>query len=315
MAAAVALALAALAAAPVTPEVPDPDLDPIRIAPNIWMVQGELGTAPGASRSSNAAFVITREGVVVVDALGTPALGRGLVLAIRKVTSQKIRRVILTHYHPDHALGAEALRAAGAELWAHQNGRAFLAGDEPERLLEQRRRELGPRLDATARFVPADRWIEGETTFELGGVQVEVLPLGPAHSAEDVVVALPGEGVIFAGDLVLAGRIPVVGDTDTRRWIDAIDRLLQLHSAIAVGGHGPPSHDPAAHLALTRDYLLYLRRVMGAAVQGLVPFDDAYAATDWSAWSSLPAFDQANRANAYATYVGLERELLEAGHR
>jgi hypothetical protein len=54
---------------------------------------------------------------------------------------------------------------------------------------------------------------------------------------------------------------------------------------------------------------------MGAAVQELVPFDDAYAATDWSAWSSLPAFDQANRANAYATYVGMQRELLEAGHR
>jgi glyoxylase-like metal-dependent hydrolase (beta-lactamase superfamily II) len=319
MSVAVALAFAALAAArpAAAGAAPDPSLHPIRIAPNIWMVQGEPGVASAANRgfNSNAAFVITREGVVVVDALGTPALGRALVAAIRKVTSQPIRRVILTHYHADHAYGLEALEAAGAEIWAHQDGRAFLGSEEAERRLEQRRRDLAPWFDARTRLVPADRWVAGHASFELGGVRFEVVPLGPAHSPEDLMVVLPEEGVLFSGDLIFAGRLPFVGEADSRRWLAAIDRLLERRPRLLVSGHGPASRDPEAQLTLTRDYLLDLRRLMGAAVQDLVPFDEAYSAADWSAWSGLPAFEQANRINAYGTYLTMEREMLEAGRR
>lgn len=312
-----AVALAALTAAAGARAEPDPVLEPIRLGPRVWMVMGDPGVASRANRgfNSNAGFVVTGEGVVVVDALGTPALGRALVRAIRKVTAEPIRRVIVTHYHADHFYGLEALQGAGAEVWARFEGRAYLEGEEGKRRLEQRRRELAPWVDATTRLVPADRWLSADERFELGGVSFDLVHLGPAHAPDDLMVFLPGEGVVFSGDVIFGGRIPFVGEADSKRWLSAIDRLLERRAKLLVPGHGPATRDPAAHLALTRDYLLHLRKAMGEAVQDLVPFDEAYARTDWTRFSRLPAFEQANRINAYGTYLTLEREMLEAGKR
>jgi hypothetical protein len=71
------------------------------------------------------------------------------------------------------------------------------------------------------------------------------------------------------------------------------------------------STDPARDLALTRDYLVYLRAAMGKAVENFVPFEDAYASTDWSRFAKVPVFEPANRVNAYGTYLLMERELLK----
>jgi len=79
---------------------------------------------------------------------------------------------------------------------------------------------------------------------------------------------------------------------------------------LMITGHGETSRDPAKDLALTRDYLLYLRASMGKAVEEFVPFEEAYAKTDWSRFAKVPAFDAANRVNAYGTYLLMERELL-----
>jgi glyoxylase-like metal-dependent hydrolase (beta-lactamase superfamily II) len=125
-----------------------------------------------------------------------------------------------------------------------------------------------------------------------------------------VIVLLPDEGVIFSGDILFAGRIPFVGDADSKRWLERIDRLLEMKPRILIAGHGSVSREPAKDLALTRDYLAYLRTVMGKAVEDFVPFDEAYAKTDWSRFASVPAFDAANRVNAYGTYLLMERESL-----
>jgi glyoxylase-like metal-dependent hydrolase (beta-lactamase superfamily II) len=115
---------------------------------------------------------------------------------------------------------------------------------------------------------------------------------------------------IFCGDIVVSGRIPFVGEADSRQWLLAIDRLLAFRPALMVPGHGPVSRDPARDLAFTRDYLRFLRQHMGRAVADLVPFDEAYAATDWSPYARVPAFDPANRINAYGTYLLMEKESL-----
>jgi hypothetical protein len=77
-----------------------------------------------------------------------------------------------------------------------------------------------------------------------------------------------------------------------------------------IPGHGAASSTSVADLKLTRDYLIFVRQAMGKAVQDFVPFDEAYAQTDWSRFSKLPAFLDANRANAYNTYLLMERESL-----
>ena len=255
--------------------------------------------------------MVTDEGVVVIDALGTPALGADLVKAIAKVTPKPIRRVIVTHYHADHFYGLPALKAAGAEVWAHRAGLEYFESGEADRRLQQRAKDLFPFVDEKTPLVRADLWLDGDVAFKLGGVSFEVLYMGPAHSPEDVIVALAGEGVIFVGDILFAGRIPFVGEADSKRWLQKIDQLLALKPKLMVTGHGQVSRDPVKDLALTRDYLVYLRENMGRAVEELTPFDEAYAKTDWSRFAKLPAFDAANRVNAYGTYLLMEREMLK----
>ena len=87
-------------------------------------------------------------------------------------------------------------------------------------------------------------------------------------------------------------------------------RMLALAPAVVVPGHGPVSRDVARDLTLTRDYLTYLRETMGRAVDDLTPFDDAYSRTDWSRYAALPAFEPANRINAWGTYLRMEQEAL-----
>jgi glyoxylase-like metal-dependent hydrolase (beta-lactamase superfamily II) len=285
---------------------------PTRVTNRVYYVEGVLGVASRDNRgfTSNAGFVITGDGVVVVDALGTEPLGRGLVEAIRRLTTQPIRRVVVTHYHADHFYGLGPLKDAGAEVWAHHRGREYLEQEGPARL-QQRRRDLAPWVDERTRLVPADRWLPGDVSFALGGVDFDVVYMGPAHAPDDVVVIVRQEQVIFCGDIIISGRIPFVGEADSRRWLAAIDRTLALRPAIMIPGHGPVSRDPARDLTFTRGYLEYLRAQMGQAVAELTPFDEAYAKTDWSRYAAIPAFDPANRINAYGTYLLMEKESLE----
>jgi hypothetical protein len=79
---------------------------------------------------------------------------------------------------------------------------------------------------------------------------------------------------------------------------------------LMIPGHGAVSRDPAGDLAHTRDYLLYLRQTMGKAAAEMTPFEEAYATTDWSRYAGVPAFEAANRVNAYGTFLLMERESL-----
>jgi len=287
-------------------------LKPIRVTDRVYYVQGAPGVASADNQgfNSNAGFVITDEGVVVVDALGTPVLGEALLDAIRRITPKPIRRVVVTHYHADHFYGLAALKADGADVWAQERAREYLDGGEAGRRLEQRSRDLFPWVPADMPIVRPDHWIGDRDAFTLGGERFEIEHLGPAHSPEDVIVVVPSEGVVFAGDLLFAGRIPFVGEADSRRWLERIDALMHLEPRVIVTGHGEVSRNPARDLALTRDYLVYLRTAMGKAVEDFVPFDEAYAKTDWGRFSGLPAFEAANRVNAYGTYLLMEKELL-----
>ena len=289
-----------------------PVLVPQKIAPDVYMVQGKPGVASRENMgfNSNAGFVVTSEGVVVVDALGTPALGQALVNAIRKITDKPIRKVIVTHYHADHFYGLQALQQAGAEIWAHGAAREYLEGSEGPARLAQRREELAPWVDKNTRLVAADKWLDGNASFKMGTTQFDIVHLGPAHSPEDVIVIVGDSGVVFTGDILFTGRIPFVGEADSRRWLQTFSRLLELKPRIMVTGHGEPSRKPETDLVLTRDYLTYLRATMGKAVDDFVPFDEAYARTDWSRFAKVPAFEAANRINAYGTYLLMEKESL-----
>ena len=282
-----------------------------RVTDDVWLVQGEAAMGSAANRNfiSNAAFVVTGDGVIVIDALGSPALAEELVAEIRRITPQPIRHVIVTHYHADHIYGLQVLVAAGATVIAHRAARDYLQSETAQRRLEASRQDLFPWVDESTRLVGADRWLDDDDTLlRVGGFDFRLRHAGPAHAPEDVVIYLPQRQVLFAGDLVFQGRIPFVGGADSRRWIESIGHLIEFQPRFLVSGHGPVSSDPATDLALTRDYLSHLRRTMGEAAALLEPFDEAYARTDWSRFERYPLFRAVNRMNAYNTYLLMEQQ-------
>jgi glyoxylase-like metal-dependent hydrolase (beta-lactamase superfamily II) len=279
------------------------------VAPGVWFVQGEAALGSPANRNfiSNAGIVATPAGAVVVDALGSPALADELITEAERLTGQPVRVVIVTHYHADHIYGLVSFRAKGAQILAHRGGLDYLNSETAQRRLEASRVDLAPWVDAKTELVPATRWLDGDTDFEFGGERFLIRHVGPAHTAEDIVVYAERSRVLFRGDLVFRGRVPYVGQADSGHWIESLDRLIALRPAVVVPGHGPLSREPLADMQLTRDYLAYLRQSMGAAAEALEPFEDAYARTDWSRFEHLPLFKAANRMNAYNTYLLMER--------
>lgn len=289
-------------------------LVPERVSPHGWFVQGRAGMASAANQGfmSNAGFVVTDEGVVVFDALGTPVLGRALVDAIRAITPAPIKRVIVSHYHADHVYGLQPLEEAGAEIWAYRKGDAYFTSGAADARLAQRRADLFPWVDERTRVLRPDRWLDGDTAFRLGGLTFRLVYSGGGHSPEDLMMYVVEERLLYAGDLIFSGRIPFVGDGDSKGWLAATHKMLALDPLVVVPGHGPASRDVARDLALTRDYLVDLRSIMGRAVADLTPFDEAYAAADWSRYRALPAFEPANRINAWGTYLRMEQESLDS---
>lgn len=285
------------------------------VADGTWFVQGlaALGSAANQNFISNAGFVVTPAGVLVIDALGSPALAQQLLTLVREKTAQPVRYVVVTHCHADHIYGLQAMQAVGARIIAHAGCREYLNSDTARLRLQASREELFPWIDESTRLVHADQWLgEGgsdeDLLIEMGDRRFRIRHAGPAHTREDLVVHDERTGVLFAGDVAFRGRIPFVGQADSRRWIEALDRMLALKPRVLVPGHGPLSLQPAADLALTRDYLAFLRQTMGTAARQMEPFDDAYARTDWSRFASLPLFAAANRMNAYNTYLLMEHE-------
>lgn len=293
-----------------------PPLKPVKLGANTYYFQGEAGMASQKNRGfmSNAGFVVTPAGVVVFDALATPALGAAMLKAIREVTAQPIRTIIISHYHADHFYGLQALAGDGAAIWAHRKARATLESDFTQARLAERRSSLAPWVDQHTRLVPATRWLDfgtgGQIKFELGGIRFAVIDVGGAHSPEDLMLFVENDGVLFAGDLFATGRIPFVGEADSKAWLQALQKIDASKPQVVVPGHGTASARPFDDVELTRSYLLFLREQMGKAVAELVDFDSAYKAVDWSRFSGYPAFHDANRLNAYGTYLLMERESL-----
>lgn len=282
----------------------------VKLGAHSYFVQGQPGAASSENQGfmSNAGFVVTRDGVVVFDALASPPLAEKLLGLIRKVTSQPVKRVIVSHYHADHFYGLQVFKALGAEIWAHRAAEGATRTEGAAERLAQRKEVLFPWVDNTIQLLEADRFVDGDTDFEMGGVHFALRHVGPAHSSEDMAMLVKEDHVLYAGDLVFRGRVPFVGDANGQAWIAALDTLIALKPKVLVPGHGAPSRAPRADLVFTRDYLQFLRVQMGQAAHKLIPFDDAYIATDWSTYQNMPAFNEANRVNAYGQYLQLEQE-------
>jgi len=285
-------------------------LKPIQVAPHTYFVQGfaEMGSSVNQNFISNAGFVVTPKGVVVVDALGSPALAKKLIREIARITPQKVVAVIVSHYHADHVYGLQEFKRIGAKIYAQGEGRNYLSSETARQRLIASRIDFAPWVNADTNLISADVWVDKQFKLSIGGVEFFISRVGPAHAPEDLMVYVPSEKVLFAGDLVFRGRIPFVGNADSKRWLSALDDIEKLNPAIVIPGHGNYSERPVQDIAFTRGYLNYLRESMSKSAINLDSFEEAYQEVNWSEYEGMPLFRAANRMNAYNVYLSIQAE-------
>ena len=288
------------------------DMELSQVSPHVYYAQGKAGIATdNEGFISNAAAVVSERGIVIVDALGSPSLAQRFVEKLREISEQPILMVIVTHYHADHVYGLQVYKAMGAKIIAPAGFRDYLESTAAQDRLEERRVSLYPWVDDDTRLIWPDQVVTEDETLRVGELTLQITYLGAAHSDGDLSLLVQPDRVLISGDIIFEGRVPFTGGADTRHWLEVLERLDKTGVKALIPGHGPAASDPAGAVRMTLDYLRYTREQMAAAVEEMTPFDEAYANADWSAFSSLPAFEATHRRNAYGIYLSLEQEMME----
>jgi len=222
----------------------------VRLTPRAW------AWVARHERSSNGALFVGDTAALVVDPGLTPGTAREFLAAVHAVTAIPVRYVVLTHWHPDHALGVACLTPRPFRVLAHplnrrrfaEGGARALASLRAAATEEKERSEL-----AACRLVLPDETVAQRRFIDLGGYTVEVRHLGPAHTEGDLVVWSPADAVLAAGDIFMRDASPSMGEGSITGWIAALDTLLALAPRHAIPGHFAPGS--AKDLRRFREYL------------------------------------------------------------
>ncbi len=291
------------------------------IVPGIYGVFGVYEQVSYENRGfiSNAYFVVTEEGVVVVDALSSYRLGRELVQTVRSVTDRPIRFTVVTHYHTDHFYGAGALREAGSVIVAHEWAYDYISQPSSENFLKARRKILREHLEGTEMVAP-DVTLTRDLDIHLGGITLQVRHFCKAHTPGDVILWIPERRILFSGDIVFDGRIPFLGSGNSRGWLVCLEKILELDPDVLLPGHGEPmlrKERIRESVRWTYRYIADLRRVIREMIEEGRDIDyvrehvnDALLRID-PAYAQIPVFFDVNPVNAYYVYFEIENELLE----
>jgi glyoxylase-like metal-dependent hydrolase (beta-lactamase superfamily II) len=203
---------------------------------------------------SNAGFIVGNDYVVVVDSLATVGLTQRFRDEIRRITDKPIRYLINTHYHGDHIWGNHVF--AGATIISHDYCRreAMEARVMDPALLNT----VFPEFDFRGiAATPADITFDKQLTLHMDGWEVRLLHFGPGHTAGDIIVHLPDESIIFAGDFIFLYSTPLGMEGSFAGWLRNLDAMAKLGAQTYVPGHGPVCG--VERLNLCRDYLVFVR--------------------------------------------------------
>jgi len=280
-----------------------------RLAQGIYAVPGDSGR--GSEGRPNAGFIVTGEGVVVVDALASPQQGERLLRTIRQVTRQPIVWLVLTHHHPDHHFGAIVFRQAGAKVIAHPDTRVLASEAGRDALVADWTRVVG--IDAMRGFEFADvpdRPVTATDTLRLGGRTIVITHPGAGHSAGDLMIWLPSERVLFAGDVLVEDGVTMVVDGSSRELLRALRTIDSLNPRVVVPGHGSIPRVPATLVARTRDYVSGLEADMRRAVERGVPMQRAMAALPPADETRPVSLNSRRRRNAVRVYLEEEKVYM-----
>ncbi len=236
-----------------------------------------------AEGDPNTGVIIGDDSVMIIDATATPVMAQDVVRQIREVTDLPIKYVTLSHYHAVRVLGASGYKEHGLEqVIASQDTYDLIV----ERGQQDMDSEIGrfPRLFQSVESIPGLTWptltFQKEMTLFMGNLEVKIMQLGRGHTKGDTVVWVPGEGVLFSGDLVECDAACYTGDAYLADWPQTLDNITALGAKKLIPGRGPALDTPekvAEGLAYTRDFVSTLYQSAQQAVAEKMDLRDCMA--------------------------------------
>ena len=306
----VALAAPALASEDIPDQYPQSVLysKPVEVIPHVFSAIG--ATAPptyeNAGHNNNLSFIVTGDGVIVVNAGASYLLSKALHDEIRAVTEQPVKLVINENGQGHAMLGNNYWVDQGVPVLAHVDAAEEFERDGGQALtaLQNYARE---NAEGTVPMGPTETF-EDRRVIEMGDVTVEVLHLGPAHSPGDTQVWIPQWSMMIAGDIAFHERMPPIFEgTCTSCWIETWETAFApLDPTYIIPGHGHPTN-LAQVTRYTRDYVAYLREKIGAHIDEGGDLAGAYY-VDQSPYAHLDTFEELATKNAGVVFAEMEWE-------
>lgn len=216
-----------------------------KVTDRIYVIHGIQGMPDESNKGfiSNSGFVVSDEGVVIIDSGGSMEVGEMLLRKIREVTDKPVIAVFNTHLHGDHWLGNAAVRKAfpNVRIYAHERAIERLTAGEAEQWMDiftqaMDRSVVGPKA------VLPDIALKGGETLEIAGNTYNTHHTGHAHTDSDIMIEYPADKALFAGDIVITGSVVSAArpeDFSAKGQIAAVEYALKLPVDIYVPGHGP----------------------------------------------------------------------------
>jgi glyoxylase-like metal-dependent hydrolase (beta-lactamase superfamily II) len=283
-------------------------LTPVQVAPDVYAFIGDTGgrTYENYGMNANTGFIVTSEGVVVVDSGAGYLAAQAMHRAIQQVTRRPVKYVVNTGGQDHRWLGNGYFREQGAEIIAARPARADMeqrSGMQVEAL----RADLKERMDGTQPAYP-ERLFEQREILRLGGTEIQLMFFSGGHTPGDSVVWLSKQKVLFSGDLVYVDRLlGVLPFSNSRNWLASFTEMEKLKPGKIVPGHGKVCDLDLARRD-TRDYLRLLRGHMQKAFDGGADLQAAIDSLDQKDFARLRNYEALNGGNASRVYLEIEAE-------
>lgn len=281
---------------------------PYEVVPNVYSAIG--ATAPptyeNAGHNNNLSFLVTGDGVVVINGGANYKLAEALHTEIRAVTDQPVKLVINENGQGHAMLGNSYWAEQGVEILAHEDA-AHEFEEYGAQILEGMKRYAQENWEGTTLVQPT-RTFSDKEVIEMGDMHIEVLHSGPAHGPGDTQVWLPELDIMIAGDIAFNGRMtPIFVETCTSCWIETWETAFApLAPGLVIPGHGQPTTMAQVEKD-TIGYLKHLRGVVGEHLDNGGTLDDAYY-VDQEAYRYLDTYEELATKNAGQVYAEMEFE-------
>ncbi len=279
-----------------------------QLSGNVYALVGEMEQRSDANLANNATFgvVVTELGVVLVDPGGTFLGAQQIDKTIKSITDKPVILVINSGGQDHRWLGNGYFKQQGAKVIASEAAVA----DHKARLQDQMfglQNLLSEESLKSTEASYADESFAENKSLEIGGIQLELIHVGPAHTPGDTLVWLPQQQIAFAGDVVYVERMLGVGPmSKSSHWLKAFETLAALEPKWVVPGHGHATTLEKAK-AHTYDYLIFLREAVAAMLDDGIGMERV-GEIDQSRFSHLKVYEQIKGRNAQQVYTEMEWE-------